>query len=204
MFYTGDEILDLWQKHHASLNENRKKDFLVSTEISELMKFIKPVVDAAITQYRPSRKSKIFRQGEWFWIIEEPFESWTNYRKNSVLLEWQLKYGSLSSMKRKSFLERKELDSIIRFRKSLVVEELNNHKKLSHLLLALQDSVVEKEYRWGPLVGAAEKLFYRLQDKFSAEIIKEQKMLTSKEILRHDTICNACGMILPLINYHDC
>ena len=204
MFYTGDEILGLWQRHFAALDKNRKTEFLMSTEISELVKYIKPVVDAAITQYRPSRKSRIFRQGKLFWIIEEPFESWTNYRKNSVLIEWQSKYGSLSSMKRKLFLESNELDSIIRFRKSLVVEKLGNHKKLSNLLLALQNSVVEKEYRWGPQVGDAEQLFSQLQNKFSAEILKEREMLTSKEFIRHDTICNACGMILPLINFHDC
>jgi hypothetical protein len=204
MFYTGNEILVLWQLHNASLDENRKKEFLVSTEISELVKLIKPVVKTAIRQDRSITTSKIYRQGEFVWIIEQPGESWGKFRKNSLLLAWEWKYGGLSPTKRELFLEKKELDSIIRFRKSLVVEELNNHKRLINLLVALQDSAVEKEYRWVPQVVEAEKLFNRLQDKFAAEILKKRKMLTSKEILRHDTICNACGMILPIFNYHDC
>ena len=110
MFYTGNEILVLWQLHNASLDENRKKEFLVSTEISELVKLIKPVVKTAIRQDRSITTSKIYRQGEFVWIIEQPGESWGKFRKNSLLLAWEWKYGVLSPTNRELFLEKKELD----------------------------------------------------------------------------------------------
>ena len=208
MFYTGDEILGLWQRHYVSLDVNRKKEFLISAEISELVRLIKPVVRAAVTHSHLPPTSQIYRQGELVWIIEQPGESWSNFRKNSVLLAWQWIHGELPSMMQASFLKKEELDSIIHFRRSLVVEELNNHKKLSHLLLALQDSVVEKEYHWGSQVGEAEKLFFRLETMFEKEIgqkiLPQSESNGSNQMLRHETVCNACGMILPIFNYHDC
>ena len=66
--------------------------------------------------------------------------SWAlDYNFSVALLgEWEKIYGTLDATMKKAFLQKSEINLIIRYKKSTVIAELVNHKKLNQLLAKLQ------------------------------------------------------------------
>lgn len=212
LFYTNEGILSLWQAENFSLAPNHLNNFLQSTEVAELVKRIKPVVLQAFIKNQEAHKrstslstsrelkvwpatSRLWQKGDRTWILEDS-DSWSLIsHKKFLLIEWEKRYGALSVIMKSAFLKREELMAVIDYPKSLVIEELNNHKKLSELLVGLQDR--GNAVDWLIEVEHAELLFSALYTRF-----EKQSSRTSSGDNMYS--CNACGMRLPLFNNHEC
>ncbi len=212
LFYTKEGILRLWQAENFSLAPNHINNFLQSNEVVELVKMIKPVVLQAFIKNQEAQKgstplvaskelkvwpatSQFWRQGGQTWKLDNS-DSWSGRSDNEFLLfEWEKRYGALSVVMKSAFLKREELGLVVKYPKSLVIEELNNHKKLSALLVGLKDrgSTVD----WLIEVEHAELLFSALYTRFE----KHSSRTSSGDNMYS---CNACGMRLPLFNNHEC
>lgn len=243
MFFTKDEILRFWQEEFVALDENCAKEFLASNELAKLSKLVKPAVyHGFIEKLKIIRSREILKQRKvwtdrgamWCndtgtWIVDDAISStldsmpssWSLDYKFVLLGEWEKIYGTLDVTMKKAFLQKTQLNLFIRYKKSIVIAELVNHKKLNQLLAKLQSLEFEEqsvwnsqieistEFDWTSQIVLASAYFAALNTRFEKEIkLKPLKPPPGRTVgyEYQDSLstCNACGMIIGLFNNHEC
>ena len=245
MFFTKDEILRFWQEEFVALDEYYAEEFLGSIEIAKLSKLIKPAVyHGFIENLKIIKSQEVLKQrkvwtktkdiwciGTGTWIVDDAISStldsmpssWAlDYNFSVALLgEWEKIYGTLDATMKKAFLQKSEINLIIRYKKSIVIAELVNHKKLNHLLAKLQKLEFEEQsvwssqieistrFDWTSQIVLASAYFVALNTRFEKEIkLKPLKPPPGRSMgYEHQdsqTTCNACGARIGLFNNHEC
>ena len=147
------------------------------------------------------------------WGLDYDFQ-----RREALLGEWEKIYGTLDATMKKAFLQKSEINLIIRYKKSIVIAELVNHKKLDELFAKLQSLEFEEQAVWNSQIKVSTRFDWTSQidlakDYFVALNTKFEKEINLKPLPRRNIVygaqdslntCNSCGMIIGLLNSHEC
>ena len=245
MFFTKGEILRFWQEEFVPLDENCSEEFLGSIEIAELLKLIKPAVylgfieklkmitsrEVLVQRKVWSKTKDVWRNGTDTWIVDDSISSivddsmssawgpgYSFQRGEELLPEWEKIYGILDTTMKRKFLKKSVIHSITRYKKSIVIAELVNHKKLDELFAKLQSLEFEEQAVWNSQIKVSTRFDWTSQidlakDYFVALNTKFEKEINLKPLPRRNIVygaqdslntCNSCGMIIGLLNSHEC